>query len=243
MELSLCTRNKHKLTTRSWMKSVVLAVTGAGELWRLYCNYEAPSKLLSSYCVRKQRELTDKLLHGSTPCRISCTLSLPSCEGNNPCSDASSGSQPAVSSSLQVCRCPRWAARCSAVWPRWSTAFTWRETTFCLGDRAAHTQVSESAALCATHWFKLNLSFTICRLLLNLLWFLTLASCLPSTSMTSLWPFSDARWRGVSRLKGNSDTNTETIILKLLVSSCLLSFLTLWSSLTLSSSRWRWLLS
>lgn len=61
----------------------------------------------------------------SSPCSISCMLSLPSCDGDTPCSAGSSGSAPALSSSRQVCRWPKRAARCSAVWPRWSAAFTW----------------------------------------------------------------------------------------------------------------------
>ncbi len=60
----------------------------------------------------------------TSPCSISWILSLASWECEKPCGEVMSGSHPALRSTRQVCRWPQWAARCSAVWPRLSTAFT-----------------------------------------------------------------------------------------------------------------------
>lgn len=60
------------------------------------------------------------------PLRICCTASLPVWAAVKPCSDTTDGSAPRPSSSLQVWMCPARAARCSAVWPKVSTAFTCR---------------------------------------------------------------------------------------------------------------------
>lgn len=58
------------------------------------------------------------------PLRICCTASFPIWAAVKPCRDTSVASAPYPNNSLQVCRWPASAARCNAVWPSVSRAFT-----------------------------------------------------------------------------------------------------------------------
>lgn len=80
----------------------------------------------------------------SLPLSICWTASFPIWAAVKPCSDTSEASAPYPSNSLQVWRWPASAARCSAVWPRVSRAFTYKHKYF-------------NVMIAFMHWIKIPL--------------------------------------------------------------------------------------
>lgn len=82
---------------------------------RYYSSSECSEPLPSNRRTRSE---------GGLPLSICWTASFPIWAAVKPCSDTSEASAPYPSNSLQVWRWPASAARCNAVWPNVSRAFT-----------------------------------------------------------------------------------------------------------------------